>query len=242
MAVNDRTASSRQLSARWSTATGVLESTSSIRRRLLHRGLRARSPLYRIPLTENHRRLRLQWILDHRAWQADWHQFIFLDESRFNLWHHDGRIRVRRYAGERCFPECVIVRHSGLTPGIIDWGAISYHGRSDLLLIEGNLNSNSEVLQPEVVPFLQVILGAIFQQDNTRPHIEKNYLTSVQPNKWNFFLGLFIRRIYRLLSWCGIWLIGVLLVIRVLQLQKTTFAAHTSNMEFSSTSRHSKAV
>ena len=37
MAVNDRTASSRKLAARWSTVTGVLMSASSIRRRLLHR-------------------------------------------------------------------------------------------------------------------------------------------------------------------------------------------------------------
>ncbi|GFV35166.1 transposable element Tcb2 transposase [Trichonephila clavipes] len=56
MAVNDHTASSRQLAAHWSTATGVLMSALSIRRRLLHRGLRARVPLYRIPLTANHRR------------------------------------------------------------------------------------------------------------------------------------------------------------------------------------------
>ncbi|GFT54024.1 transposable element Tc1 transposase [Trichonephila clavipes] len=59
MAVNDCTASSRQLTARWATATDVLMSASSIRRRLLHRGLRARVPLYRILFTANHRRLRL---------------------------------------------------------------------------------------------------------------------------------------------------------------------------------------
>ncbi|GFY01087.1 transposable element Tc1 transposase [Trichonephila clavipes] len=56
------------------------------------------------------------------------------------------------------------------------WGAISYHGRSNLVRIEGNLNSSSyvrEVLQPEVDPFLQVLPGAIFQQDNERPHVAK---------------------------------------------------------------------
>ncbi|GFX37248.1 HTH_Tnp_Tc3_2 domain-containing protein [Trichonephila clavipes] len=57
MGVNLRTASFRQLAARWSTATGVLMSASSIRRRLLHSGLLARVPLYRILLTANHRRL-----------------------------------------------------------------------------------------------------------------------------------------------------------------------------------------
>ncbi|GFT48531.1 transposable element Tc1 transposase, partial [Trichonephila clavipes] len=77
-------------------------------------------------------------------------------KSRFNLWDHDSRIRVRRYAGERCLPEFIIERHRGLTSGIMAWGTISYHGRSNLLRIECNLNSNRyvfEVLQPEFVPY-----------------------------------------------------------------------------------------
>ncbi|GFU20843.1 transposable element Tc1 transposase [Trichonephila clavipes] len=51
------------------------------------------------------------------------------------------------------------------------WDAISYHERSNLLRIEGNLNSKRyvrEVLQPEVIPFLHDIPGAIFHQDNAR--------------------------------------------------------------------------
>ncbi|GFT77434.1 transposable element Tc1 transposase [Trichonephila clavipes] len=62
---------------------------------------------------------------EHRAWLADLHQVVFSDESRFNMWDHDGRIRVR------------------------------------------------EVLHPKVVPFLQCIIGAIFQQDNARLHVAK---------------------------------------------------------------------
>ncbi|GFU59219.1 transposable element Tcb1 transposase [Trichonephila clavipes] len=102
-------------------------SASSIRRRLLHRRLRAKVLLYGIPLTANHQRLRLQWTHDHRAWQADWHQVVFSDESRFNLWDHDGHIRIRRYACEHCLPErrvTSIERHSGLTPGVMVWGVI----------------------------------------------------------------------------------------------------------------------
>ncbi|GFW58185.1 transposable element Tc1 transposase [Trichonephila clavipes] len=78
MAVNDRTASSRQFAARWSTVTGVLM----------------------IPLMANHLGLRLQRAHEHRAWQADWHQVVFSDESRFNLWDHEGRIRVRPLRGK----------------------------------------------------------------------------------------------------------------------------------------------
>ncbi|GFU72052.1 transposable element Tc1 transposase [Trichonephila clavipes] len=66
---------------------------------------------------------------EHRDWQADWHQVVFSDESRFNLWAHDGRICVRRNGGECCIPWCVNERHSGLTPETMDWGVISYHGR-----------------------------------------------------------------------------------------------------------------
>ncbi|GFV05271.1 transposable element Tcb2 transposase [Trichonephila clavipes] len=39
---------------------------------------------------------------------------VFSDESRFNLWDPDGRIRVRR-----CLPECVVERHCGLTPAVM---------------------------------------------------------------------------------------------------------------------------
>ncbi|KFM57173.1 Transposable element Tcb1 transposase, partial [Stegodyphus mimosarum] len=155
-------------------------------RRLLQCGLRARTPLYRIPLTHDHRRLRLQWANQHRDWRADWQHVVFSDESRFNLWYHDGRIRVRRYAGERHLPECIIERHSGRTPGVMVWGAIAYHRRSQLLRIVGNLNSNRyirEVLQPEAVPFLQSLPGAVFQQDNARPHtarIVKSFFAAQQ--------------------------------------------------------------
>ncbi|GFX53354.1 transposable element Tcb2 transposase [Trichonephila clavipes] len=76
-----------------------------------------------MPLTANHQRLLVQWAHEHRAWQADWYQVVFSDESRFNLWDHDGRICVRRYVGERCLSECVIKRQSGLTPGVMQGNA-----------------------------------------------------------------------------------------------------------------------
>ncbi|GFW00433.1 transposable element Tc1 transposase [Trichonephila clavipes] len=89
---------------------------------------------------------------------------------------YDGRFRDRSYADECYLPECVISRHSSITARVMVWGVISYHGQSNLLRIEGNLNSNRcvrEVLQPEVIPFLQGPPGAIFQQDNARPHVPK---------------------------------------------------------------------
>ncbi|GFW05902.1 transposable element Tcb2 transposase [Trichonephila clavipes] len=105
---NDCTASSRQLAEPWSVATGLLVPALSIHPCLRHLGLRARVLLYRILLAANRRRLHLQWAHEHKVWQDDWHQVVFSDDSCFNLWDHDGCIRVRRYAGERFSPECVI--------------------------------------------------------------------------------------------------------------------------------------
>lgn len=176
MAVTDRTASSRVLAQRWSTATGVLLSSSTVRRRLLQHELRARVPLRRIPLSLNHRRLRLQWAQQHSAWRAQWQQVVFSDESRYNLEYNDGRVRVRRYRGERLLPQCVIQRHTARTPGIMVWGAIGYNCRSHLVHIAGNLNSDRyirEIVEPEVLPLLRRIPGAVFQQDNARAHVSQ---------------------------------------------------------------------
>ncbi|GFT88887.1 transposable element Tcb1 transposase [Trichonephila clavipes] len=177
-------------------------SASSTRRRLLHRGLRARVPIYKIPLTANLRWLRLKWAHEHRAWQADWLQVVFSDESLFNLWNHDGCIRVRRYAGERCLPECVIERNSGLTTGVMVWDAISYHGRSNLLRIEGNLKSNMYVREvlyiPKSFPSFKASMELSFSRIIHAHMLKRLFETSVQPIPCNFFLGLLIRRLYRL--------------------------------------------
>ncbi|GFW03572.1 transposable element Tcb1 transposase [Trichonephila clavipes] len=64
---------------------------------------------------------------------------------------------------------CVMHRHTGLTPGIRVWGGIGYHSRTPLVRITGSLNSQhyiSEMFEPVVLPYLQGLATAIFQQDN----------------------------------------------------------------------------
>ncbi|GFT21826.1 transposable element Tcb2 transposase [Trichonephila clavipes] len=83
--VNDRTVLSKQLTALISTFTGLLMLALPIRQRLLHRGLCANVPLYRIYVMTHYRQLRLQRAHEHNAWHAYWHQVVFSDESWFNL-------------------------------------------------------------------------------------------------------------------------------------------------------------
>ncbi|GFU71337.1 transposable element Tc1 transposase [Trichonephila clavipes] len=238
MAVNDSTASFKQLAARWSTATGVLMSAASIYRRLLHRGLRARVPLYRIPLTANQRRVSLQWAHKHRACQVNWHQVVFSDESRFHLWGHDGHISVRRYASERCLPECVMERHSGVMRFRIMDDPICY----ELRVISIATGSSVMCYNPKSFPSIKASSELSFS-NNALPHVAKTvrdfcstqhiqlfprpaHSSDMSPieHEWD----LVGRRLAR--------------VPHPAASKDGTFAAHTSNMEFFSISRHSKSV
>ncbi|GFV69783.1 transposable element Tcb1 transposase [Trichonephila clavipes] len=53
------------------------------------------------------------------------------------------------------------------------WGAIAYNTRSPLVLIRGTMTAQRyvhDILQPHVLSLMQQLPGAIFQQDNARPH------------------------------------------------------------------------
>ncbi|GFT76274.1 transposable element Tc3 transposase [Trichonephila clavipes] len=137
-------------------------------------GLSERRPLLGLPLTQNQRRLHRQWYDERRTCAVEWNEVVFTDESRIFLQHRDGRIRVWRHRGEKRLNSCVMHHHSGHAPGIIVWGGIGYHSRSPLVRIASTLNSQSyisEVLEPVVLPYLQGLATAIFQQDNARPHV-----------------------------------------------------------------------
>ncbi|GFV89099.1 transposable element Tcb2 transposase [Trichonephila clavipes] len=52
-------------------------------------------------------------------------------------------------------------------------GAIAYNTRSPLVLVRGSLTAQwyvHDILKPHVLPLMQRLLGAIFLQDNARPH------------------------------------------------------------------------
>ena len=83
-------------------------SVRTIRRRLLAAGYWSRRPARCPRLTLEHRRRRREWGRRHRVWDLrQWRHCIFSDESRFSLYHSDGRVWVRRRQGERLIDACV---------------------------------------------------------------------------------------------------------------------------------------
>ncbi|GFU34171.1 transposable element Tcb1 transposase [Trichonephila clavipes] len=167
MAGADRSVTSRTVAQHIESVTYHSVSARTIRRRLQQSGLSVRRPLLGLPLMQNHRRLRRQWCDERMMWVTEWNVVVYTDESRICLQHHDGRIRVWIHRGERMLNNCVMP--PGSAPGIMVWGSIGYHSRTPLVRIAGILNSQryiSEMLEPIVLPYLQGLVTAIFQQEN----------------------------------------------------------------------------
>ncbi|GFX34541.1 transposable element Tcb2 transposase [Trichonephila clavipes] len=104
---------------------------------------------------------------------ADWRRVIFSDESRFSLNADDHRTRVWRRTGQRSDPAFIVERHTAISQGVTVWGAISWDTRSSLVVLQGTLTARryvNDILTPIVLPMLSSRPGAIYQQDNARPH------------------------------------------------------------------------
>ncbi|GFX63939.1 transposable element Tcb1 transposase [Trichonephila clavipes] len=174
MAMTDRSITSRTVAQHIKSVTHHSVSARTIQCRLQQSGLFVRRPLLGLPLTQNHRRLRRHWCSERRMLAVEWNEVAFSDESRICLHHHDGRIRVWRHRGERMLNSCVMHRHTGPASGIIIWGGVGCYSCTSLICIAGSLNSQryiSKVLKPVVLPYLQGLATAIFQQDNARPYV-----------------------------------------------------------------------
>ncbi|GFV40904.1 transposable element Tcb2 transposase [Trichonephila clavipes] len=64
-------------------------------------------------------------------------------------------------------------QHTASTASVMVWGSIAYSTRSPVVLIGCIMTAQwyvHDILQPHVLPLMQRLPGAIFQQDNSRPH------------------------------------------------------------------------
>ncbi|GFV06541.1 transposable element Tcb2 transposase [Trichonephila clavipes] len=133
---------------------------------LAEANLKSKRPFRALPLTPEHRKLRLQWCQARSMWNVtDWHP------------------------GERYNPPTVL-RHTARKAGVMVWGAIAYDSRSTLIVMRGTLMGQryvDDILRPHVGPFLNGPSGASFQQDNARPHtarVVQDFLRHFQTLPW----------------------------------------------------------
>ncbi|GFV79572.1 transposable element Tcb2 transposase [Trichonephila clavipes] len=85
----------------------------------------------------------------------------------------NNRVLVWSPRGECLNPAIALQRHNAPTAGVIVWDAIAYNTRSPLVLIHSTMTAQRhvhDILPPHVLPLMQRLSEAIFQQDNARPH------------------------------------------------------------------------
>ena len=167
--------------------TNVRISDQTVRNRLHQCGLRARRPLKGSTLKQRHRAARLQWGRTRLRWNRNtWQNILFSDESRFCLKFSDGRARVYRRRGERFSDACVLETDRFGGGSVMIWGGISHVERTDLKVIDGNLNAaryRDEIIAPIVLPFLRRHrFSHVFQHDNARSHVARESMDFLNDN------------------------------------------------------------
>ncbi|GFT83885.1 transposable element Tcb2 transposase [Trichonephila clavipes] len=95
-----------------------------------------------------------------------------------------------RRPGEQYYSLHTVLHHTARTTGVMVWGAIAYDSRSTLIVMRRTLTGQryiDDILRPHVGPFLNGLPGAIFQQDNARPHtarVAQDFLRHFQTLPW----------------------------------------------------------
>ena len=136
----DRFITLTHLRRRFQTATSSARQYGICKQTVLHRLRQARQPIRpRRPyvgqvLTARNRAARLQWVQRH--FQQQWARVLFSDESRFNLSHHDGRIRVVRRRGERFADNCLIERDRFGGGSVMVRGSIIGRRKTNLIVVQ----------------------------------------------------------------------------------------------------------
>ncbi|GFU62966.1 transposable element Tc1 transposase [Trichonephila clavipes] len=136
---------------------GVAIVPQTISRHLAEANLKSKRPFRALPLTPEHRQLRLQWCQARSMWNVtDLQKVVFIDESPFVLGTDDHRVRVWRRPGERYnFPHTVL-RHTARTAGVMVWGGMAYDSRSTLIVMRGTLTGQryvDDILRPHTLPW-----------------------------------------------------------------------------------------
>ncbi|GFV47851.1 transposable element Tc1 transposase [Trichonephila clavipes] len=136
---------------------GIAIAPQTISRHLAEANLKSKRPFRALPLTPEHRQLRLQWCQARSMWNVtDWQKVVVSDESRFVLRTDYNSVRVWRCPGERYNSPHTVLHHTARTAGVMVWGAIAYDSRSTLIVIRGTLTGQryvDDILRPHTLPW-----------------------------------------------------------------------------------------
>ncbi len=164
-----------QITTRYNQGMQHTISERTTRRTLKQMSYSSRRP-HRVPLlSATNRKRRLKFTQAYQNWTIeDWKNIAWSDESRFLLWHSDGRVRIWRKEHESMDPSCLVlmVQAGG---GVVVWGIFSWHTLVPLVPIEHRLNATAylSIVADRVHPFMTTVYpfsDGYFKQDNAPCH------------------------------------------------------------------------
>lgn len=151
---------------------------TTIKRYLNKNNMFAFSPIKKPLLTKRHEKQRFEaskkWIFMN---EEDTRSIIFSDESKFNLFYIDGKIKVWREPKKGLKNKNLVptIKHGG--GSIMLWGCFSYYGVGNLVVIKGKMNAAKyiDILAKNLfISAEKMNLNSfIFQQDNDPKHTSK---------------------------------------------------------------------
>lgn len=111
---------------------------------------------------------------------------MFSDETRFNLYHSDGRVLVWRQAGERYNEENMAPQEAFGGGGITVWAGVMYNGKTELFISNRTVNAavyRDNILNNIVLPFAQDFgEDFVLIDDNARPHRARTVINFLAGN------------------------------------------------------------
>lgn len=150
----------------------------TIRKGLHQLGLQAYSPTKKPLLTKKHIVSRYnigkQWLCMS---EEEIKNIIWSDESKFNLFYSDGRVKIWRESGSSLQNGCFdpTVKHGG--GSVMVWACFSYHGVGRLVFIDGIMDAAKyvNILANNLSPSASKmgISDYFFQQDNDPKHTSR---------------------------------------------------------------------
>ena len=172
----DRRSTLPQIAADLNAGPSTSVSVRTVQRTLIDMGFRSRRPS-RVPLlTKRHKALRLAWARQHRHWTLnDWKNVVWSDESRFQLYRADGRVRVWRKPHESMDPSCLQGTVQAGGGSVMVWGVCSWHDMRPLIRLDSTKTGQRyvNIRSDHHHPFMSCVHSdgrGRFQQDNAPPH------------------------------------------------------------------------